>query len=71
MTALGLTGVDNNAFPRIAPRGHGRNQGTAQERRQAPITNVQFVESLSRITGKHSLKFGVEFRKSLNYEINL
>ena len=68
---LGLTGVDNNAFPHLAPAGFSAIGATAQERRQYPITNVQFVESLSLIKGKHSLKFGVEFRKSRNNEINL
>jgi hypothetical protein len=69
--ALGLNGVDNNAFPRFAPAGIAAIGATAQERRQYPIKNIQFVESLSKIVGKHSLKFGIEFRKSVNYETNL
>ncbi len=69
--ALGLVGVDPNAFPRFAPAGFSVIGTTAQERRQFPIKNLQFVESLSTVKGKHSLKFGVELRKSSNYETNL
>lgn len=68
---LGLTGVDDNAFPNFAPAGFSAWGATAQERRQYPIKNLQFVESLSTIKGKHSLKFGIEARKSTNYETNL
>lgn len=68
---LGLKGVDNNAFPRLAPAGFAPIGATAQERRQYPIQSLQFVEGLSWIKGRHALKFGIEFRKSSNYEINL
>ncbi len=71
VTALGLTGVDKNAFPQLLPVGFSPIGSNAQERRQFPIKNLQFVESLSLIKGKHSLKFGVEARKSTNYETNL
>jgi len=71
VTTLGLTGVDDNAFPHFAPASFAAIGATAQERRQYPIKNLQFVESLSMIKGRHSLKFGVEARKSTNYETNL
>ncbi len=71
LVKLGLTGVDDNAFPQILPAGFSALGSAAQERRQAPIQSLQFVEALSTIKGRHSLKFGVEARKSSNYEINL
>ena len=71
VTALGLKGVTDNAFPQFAPAGFSPIGATAQERRQFPIKNLQFVESLSKIMGKHALKTGFEARKSTNYETNL
>ena len=69
--ALGLTGVNNNAFPHFAPSGFSAIGPTAQERRQFPIQNLQFVDDLSKIIGKHAFKVGFEARKSSNYETNL
>ena len=71
VTELGLTGVSDNAFPHFAPAGFSAIGPTAQERRQYPIQNLQFVDNLSKIMGKHALKAGIEARKSSNYETNL
>ncbi len=68
---LGLTGVSNNAFPQIVAAGFATIGSNAQERRQYPIQNLQFVEDVSWIRGKHALKFGFEARHSSNYEVNL
>ena len=68
---LGLKGVTDNAFPQFAPASFSAIGATGQERRQFPIKNLQFVESLSWIKGKHSFRFGFETRKSTNYETNL
>ncbi len=69
--SLGLAGVSPNAFPQIVASGFATLGSNAQERRQYPIQNLQFVNDLSWIIGKHALKFGVEARQSSNYETNL
>ena len=72
VTELGIKGIIDNAFPRFAPAsGFSPIGATGQERRQMPIKNLQFVDSLTMIRGKHSLKYGFEARKSTNHEQNL
>ncbi len=72
VTELGIKGTVDNAFPRFAPAsGFSPIGATGQERRQMPIKNMQFVDSLTMIKGKHSLKYGFEARKSTNHEQNL
>ncbi len=44
---------------------------TNQERQQYPIDQQQFVENISAVRGRHSLKAGFEYRRSRNHEINL
>jgi hypothetical protein len=68
---LGLNGVSNNAFPHFAPAGFSALGSANQERRQYPITSDQIVDDLSWVKGRHSLKFGVEARRSRDHEINL
>lgn len=70
-TKLGLTGVSENAFPYIAPSGYSPLGSTGQERRQFPINQYQLVDNLSKVVGRHSLKFGVELRRSMDHEVNL
>lgn len=70
-TKLGLQGVSNNAFPNIQVAGLTALGNTNQERQQYPIDQQQFVENLSTLRGRHSLKFGFELRRSRNHEINL
>ena len=69
--ALGLTGVSDNAFPHLAPAGFAAIGSASQERRQFPIVNLQFVDNLSKIMGRHALKVGFEARKSVNNETDL
>ncbi len=71
VTALGLNGVSDNAFPNFAPAGYSALGSTNQERRQYPIQNFQYVDNLSWNYGRHAFKFGFEARKSKNYEVNL
>lgn len=71
VNTLGLKGVTDNAFPQFAPAGFSAIGSIAQERRQFPIQNLQFVDNISWIAGKHAVKFGWEARKSSNYEVNL
>jgi hypothetical protein len=68
---LGLTGVSENAFPYISPSGYSPLGSTGQERRQYPINQYQLVDNLSKVIGRHSLKFGTELRRSMDHEINL
>lgn len=70
-TKLGLTGVSENAFPYIAPSGYSPLGSTGQERRQFPINQYQLVDNLSKVIGRHSLKIGVELRRSMDHEVNL
>lgn len=68
---LGLKGVSNNAFPNIQTTGLNALGNSGQERRQYPIDQQQFVENISTLRGRHSLKAGFELRRSRNFEINL
>ncbi len=68
-TKLGLRGVPDGAFPEFTATGVTAIGSGNQERRQFPIEQYQLVNNLSWIHGKHSLKFGMELRPSMNYEI--
>ncbi len=68
--AIGLPGVSDNAFPHLAPAGFSALGSTSQERDQLPIENLQLVDNFSKIVGRHALKFGVEARKSANFEVD-
>lgn len=69
-TELGLRGIADGAFPAIIPAGYQQLGSTSQERRQFPIQQYQLIDNFSWVRGRHSLKFGFEYRKSMNYEIN-
>lgn len=69
--SLGLTGVSDNAFPQIVASGFAALGSNGQDRRQFPIQNLQYLDNISWIRGKHAMKFGFEARKSSNYEVNL
>jgi len=69
-TQLGLRGIPDGDFPQINAAGVTALGSAAQERRQLPIQQYQIVNNLSWIRGKHSFKFGGEWRPSLNDEIN-
>lgn len=68
---LGLKGVPNDAFPQIVPAGFSALGSNAQERQQYPIEQQQFVDNVSKIHGRHTLRFGGEARRSRNHEFNL
>ncbi len=67
---LGLRGVSDEAFPRFAIAGVAALGAANHERRQFPIQQHQFVDTLSYVRGRHALKTGVEVRPSFNYEVN-
>ncbi len=67
---LGLKGVPDDAFPTFAVTGYRTMGGSSHERRQFPIQQFMYSDNLSIIRGRHSMKFGFEYRPSYNYEIN-
>jgi hypothetical protein len=68
---LGLQGVPETAFPRIAPSGYSPLGSTQQERLQDPIQQQQVVDNYSWNHGRHALKFGFEARRSFNQDVLL
>jgi hypothetical protein len=61
---LGLRGVPEDAFPQFNANGvAGLGSGT-QRRYSRPFTNLQFVDNLSFIRGRHAFKAGGDFRQS-------
>ena len=70
-TKMGLKGVSDNAFPNFQTAGFSALGSTNQERQQLPIDQQQFVENISTVKGRHSLKGGFELRRSRNFEVNL
>jgi len=69
-STLGIKGVPDVAFPQIAANGVTAIGSNSQERQQFPIEQTQFVNNITVIRGRHTLKFGGEVRTSMNYEIN-
>ena len=67
---IGIKGVPDDAFPRIAATGFTEFGSNSQERRQFPIEQYQVVNNLSWVRGRHALKLGGELRSSYNYEVN-
>jgi len=55
---LGLTGVDQRAFPSFAPSGFVSVGSNSQERRRYPIEQHQIIENFTRLRGHHFWKFG-------------
>ncbi len=68
---IGIRGVPDNAFPHITASGLTALGPNSQERRQFPIQQYQFVDSLSWVHGRHALKFGGEVRPSYNLDVFL
>jgi hypothetical protein len=68
---MGLRGVPDDAFPRIAPAGFAALGATQQERRQYPIRQEQYLDNYSVNRGRHALKFGFEVRRSFNQDVLL
>lgn len=66
---IGLAGVSDQAFPAFSVPGYASLGTTAVSRTQTPITDLQFLESVSWFRGAHGLKFGVEYRGGGNAEI--
>jgi len=68
---IGLKGTNPLYFPRVTLTGlepFGRGE---HERVQTPIRGDHYQGSLTRVSGKHTLKYGVEHRKSRNADLPL
>jgi hypothetical protein len=65
---INLPGVDAEAVARVSVTGHSALGQSTVERVQDPIQTQQFIESLVWVKGNHSLKTGLEFRRSSNIE---
>lgn len=61
---IGLKNVPPDAFPQFNPAGFASLGAGTHRRLSTPITNLQFVDSLSWVTGRHTLKFGGDVRRS-------
>jgi hypothetical protein len=68
---LGLKGVPDDAFPRLAPAGFAALGATQQERRQYPIRQQQVLDNYALNRGRHALKLGFEIRRSFNQDVLL
>lgn len=66
--AIGLKGVSTAAFPNFNIPGYVA-LSAPPGRNQTPIRDTQALESLSWFRGKHSVKFGFEFRRAGNSEV--
>ena len=65
-----LSGVEPEALARVTVTGlTGLGQSTA-ERVQNPIQPQQFIDNLRWVKGNHSVKSGLESRRSSNIETN-
>lgn len=67
---LGFQGVDENGFPIIAITGLTGLSGN-NARIQKPIMTYQAGDSVTSVNGHHTIKFGGEYRYSMNTDINL
>lgn len=67
---IGLNNLPAGAFPTLNTAGYTAMGAGNQERRQFPIQQHQIIDNFSWVKGRHNLKFGFEYRKSMNYEIN-
>ncbi len=70
---IGFTGNNPEFFPGFGLTGGIQRigRGGGQERRQFPIRDNHIVSNWTYVTGKHSLKWGGEFRWSINDDVFL
>ncbi|MBI3681805.1 MAG: TonB-dependent receptor [Acidobacteria bacterium] len=63
---IGLKGANPRYFPRVNITGVFALGSGEQERRQFPIRGDNLSYTLTKIQGKHTLKFGGQYRRSRN-----
>ncbi len=68
-SAIGLRGVNDQAFPAFTIPGYASLSSATVARVQTPILDRQILESLSWSHRRHAFKFGAEFRAGANDEI--
>jgi Carboxypeptidase regulatory-like domain len=68
---LGLTGVPENSFPTIVTAGYTNLGSGTQDRQQFPIQQVNILENITIIRGRHTIKAGAEVRLSRNHDLLL
>jgi hypothetical protein len=62
---IGLKGANPNFFPAVTVSGFagfGYGSGNGQERFQTPVEAHQVADNVTKITGNHQIKFGIEYR---------
>ncbi len=67
---LGIANLRSGAFPTLNTTGYTALGAANHERRQFPIQQHQIIDNFSWVLGRHNLKFGFEYRLSMNFEIN-
>ncbi len=67
---IGLQGDSGDAFPYIQTAGFVTLGTQNQERQQYPIDRQEFVDNLTTVRGRHSLKAGFDMMRSRNHELN-
>jgi len=67
--AIGLKGVTDQAFPAFTIPGYAPLSSATVARFQTPIVDTQILNALTWSTGRHTYKFGGEFRSGANDEI--
>jgi hypothetical protein len=65
-----LPGVDPEALARVSVTGLASLGQSTVVRIQNPIQTQQFIDSMFWVKGNHSIKSGLEFRRSANIETN-
>jgi hypothetical protein len=65
---LGLKGVSDRAFPRVAPAGYAAMGPAQQLRIQTPINDTHIVNMLSLVRRSHAFKVGGEVRLARNVD---
>ncbi len=68
-TKLGLKGIPDDAFPYIIAAGYTNLGNATQDRQQSPIQQYHFLEGVTIVRGRHTIKFGGELRPSKNRDI--
>jgi Carboxypeptidase regulatory-like domain/TonB dependent receptor len=62
---IGLKGANPDFFPAVTVSGFtglGYGSGNGQERLQTPVEADQVADNVTKISGNHQIKFGVEYR---------
>lgn len=67
---LGIPGVPQDNFPRINITGFSSVGNDRSRPAIARVTSYQVIDNMTHISGKHYLKFGIDFRRGLSNNYN-